>query len=219
MTGAAVPTRRGTAIGLAAVGMLLAAAAGAHDSEHAAAGEAAAPTGSLPAAVSIMPPDPSLLDRHGEPVRFASEVLDGRIVVMDFIYTSCTTVCPVLSAIMRQVSDDLATEYGEAVRLVSVTVDPGQDTPQRLQQYAERLGAGADWRFVTGPKNSIDEVRRAMGAYTPNYDDHPPVLLVGDAASGHWYRFYGFAAPERLLTAVDRLHAQRSAAAGVAQEE
>jgi len=165
-----------------------------------------------PESLSIAAPDLELLDHNGERVRFASDVLGERLVVMDFIYTSCTTVCPVLSAIMSQVSDRLETRFGNDVQLVSMSVDPGRDTPARLKSYAGKLGAGDNWTFLTGAKHNVDTVLKEFGAYTPNFDDHTPMLVVGDPASGRWYRFFGFVSPERLLGAVETLHKQRMTA-------
>ena len=180
---------------------------------------ARAKSGAAPESLSITAPDLELMNHNGERVRFATDVLGDQLVVMDFIYTSCTTVCPVLSAIMSQVSDKLDSRFGDDVQLVSMSVDPGRDTPARLKSYGGKLGAGANWTFLTGAKNNVDRVLKEFGAYTPNFDDHTPMLVVGDPASGRWYRFFGFVSPDRLLGAVETLHKQRMTASSVQHNE
>jgi protein SCO1/2 len=156
--------------------------------------------------------DRTLLDQDGEPVRFATDVIGDRIVVMDFVYTTCTTVCPVLSAVFGQVQNRLGERLGKEVALVSVSVDPGRDTPQRLKAYATSHHAEPGWVWLTGDKTSVDEVLDGLGAYTPNFEDHPSMVLVGDGRSGNWSRFFGFPGPDQLLAVVDELAMARQAA-------
>ncbi len=94
--------------------------------------------------------DHTLVDQHGKDVKFVSDVIGDRIVVMDFIYTSCTTVCPVISAVFGQVQTKLGDELGDEVVLVSVSVDPARDTPQRLKAYAATHKAQPGWIWLTG---------------------------------------------------------------------
>lgn len=176
----------------------------AHD--HGAAAEPAAEH------VRITLPDTELVERNGAALHFASEAVGDRIVAMNFVYTTCTTVCPVSTAMLLQVQAALA-EAGigeDEVRLISVTVDPGRDTPERLADYAEAMGVGPGWLWLTGHKPEVNALLEDLGVYTANYDDHPPVMLVGDARSGVWQRLYGFPAPEDVTRRIDELrHARR----------
>ena len=158
-------------------------------------------------------PDAELVTQDGEPVRLASDVIGDRIVVVDFVYTTCTTVCPVLSAVLRQVQEKLGDRLGSDVLLVSITVDPNRDTPARLKAYSARLGVRDGWTWLTGDKTVVDGVLKAFGAYTPNFEDHPSMIVVGDAASGEWGRFLGFPAASQILSRIDELSASRSQAA------
>jgi protein SCO1/2 len=138
-------------------------------------------------------PDAPLVDHDGRAVRLRTDVLAGRIVVVDFIYTTCTTICPIYSATMAELQRRLGPRAGRDVQLVTVTVDPLRDTPRRLKEYASRHTDRMDgWAFLTGTKPNVDAVNKGFGAYTPNIDDHPPMVIVGDAGSGEWTRFYGF---------------------------
>lgn len=156
--------------------------------------------------------DSVLLTQDGDAVHFVDDVIADRIVVMDFVYTTCTTVCPVLSAIFGQVQKGLGERLGTDVHMVSVSVDPGRDTPERLKAYAAGLKARPGWVWLTGDKTSIDKVLRGLGAYTPDFEDHPSMILVGDARSGTWKRFFGFPGPDKILAAVEELETARQVA-------
>lgn len=155
-----------------------------------------------------------LMDQNGDEMKFVSDVIGDRIVVMDFIYTSCTTICPVISAVFGQVQNKLGGQLGDEVVLVSVSVDPVRDTPQRLNAYAAKHKAKPGWIWLTGGKRTMDEVLDGLGAYTPNFENHPAMVLVGDGRTGEWSRFFGFPSPDRLMGQVNALQAARSVAAG-----
>lgn len=153
-----------------------------------------------------------ILNQDGERLRFVDDVLGDRIVVMDFIYTTCTTVCPVLSAIMGRVQQELDGELGADLHLVSVSVDPVRDTPDRLKAYAASHRASPEWVWLTGDKTEVDEVLKGLGAYTPDFEDHPSMILVGDVRTGAWKRFFGFPGPDKIVAAVEELQAARQVA-------
>lgn len=197
-----------------AIAMSPAAAQHKHDDHHAHHGKAEAKS-VTPQRATVNLTDTPLLDQEGRSVRFKSEAIAERIAVVNFVYTTCTTVCPVTSAVMAQVQGQLGARLGRDVALVTVTVDPVRDTPARLKEYAGRHGAAAGWTWLTGPKPQVDEVLKVFGAYTPSFVEHPPLVMVGDAKSGKWLRFYGFPTPEQLMGAVGELSATR-AKAGVA---
>ena len=165
---------------------------------------------SAPSRDSISLPDTVLVTQNGEQGRLDSDIVAGRIVVMDFVYTSCTTVCPVLSATLGQVQARLDGRIGSEVMLVSISVDPVRDTPARLKAYAKKLRAGDGWVWLTGDKQVVDGVLRQLGAYSPNFEDHPSMVLVGDAEGGDWARFLGFPSADQIIAKVDELTAART---------
>lgn len=199
-------------LGLAAACALLALPLLAHNTNDAHDGKHAAPEvkAVVPQGARVTIADTPLVDQHGRRLLFKSEVLAERLVVIGFVYTSCTTVCPVTSQIMAQARSRLAGRAGRDVVFVTVTVDPLRDRPAVLKAHAERIDAGADWRWLTGAKPQVDEVLRGFGAWTANYADHPPLIMVGDAKSGRWLRFFGFPNPDQLVAAVGELGAARS---------
>lgn len=192
-------------MGLAAACALLAAPLRAHNAQHGATSPEIKAV--VPQGAKVTVTDTPLVDQDGRRVRFGSEVLADRLVVIGFVYTSCTTVCPVTSQIMAQALERLG-ERARDVAFVTVTVDPVRDRPAVLKAHAERIGAG--WRWLTGAKPQVDEVLKGFGAWTANFVDHPPLIMVGDAKSGHWQRFFGFPDPDQLVAAVRELGAART---------
>lgn len=159
-----------------------------------------------PAKVALT--DLELLDQDGRRVRFKSDVIGDRLVVITSFYTTCGLICPVLGALFASLQGQLGSRLGRDVTLVSISVDPVTDIPARLKEYAERYRAKPGWTLLTGSKQDVDEVLRGIGAYTPDFTDHPNMILVGDPRHGGWTRFYDFPAPQRIL---DRLEALRTA--------
>lgn len=165
--------------------------------------------------VTVKLPEGTLVNQAGESVDVAADMVGDAIVVVDFIYTTCTTVCPVLSAIMLQVQAAVGDRLGDDVRLVSISVDPLRDTPERLSSYAKKLHAGNGWQWLTGDKLVVDEVLRAFGAFTPNFEDHPAMVLVGDGSTGQWARFVGFPGANHIIAKIDEFTTARSAQSAV----
>jgi protein SCO1 len=174
----------------------------AHDHHHAAP---AAP----PSAAKVVLRDVPLLDASGKRVRLAQDVIGERIAVVNFIYTACTTVCPVSSATFQQLQKRLAAAAGKEVVLISVSVDPLRDTPQRLREYAGRYDAGERWVWLTGAKSDVDSVLKGFGAYAARFEDHPAMVLIGDARGGPWTRFFGFPSVDELLARIDTMQLAR----------
>lgn len=162
-----------------------------------------------PSAVRVRYDDSVLIDQTGKPRKFKSEVVADRIVVLDFVYTTCTTICPVLTTLLVQVQDGLDAAARDEVRLVTLSVDPARDTPAKMKEYGEKFGVKPGWLWLTGPTGRVNEVLKGFGAYTANFEDHPPVVLVGDGRSGQWTRFNGFVDPKEVLAKVNEMRAAR----------
>jgi protein SCO1/2 len=171
-------------------------------------------SGPAPAAVNVRGLDTTLVDQDGRSVNLRRDLVDRRIVVVGFVYTDCTTVCPLVSAVFEDLQTQLGDRVGRDVMLVTVTVDPLRDTPSRLKSYAGRFQAGAGWRWLTGAPVAVNELLKGLGAYAPDFTQHPQMVLVGDGATGRWTRFWGLPEPKRLIEHVRGLDATRSAKAG-----
>ncbi|MGH8463470.1 MAG: SCO family protein, partial [Pseudomonas sp.] len=112
--------------------------------------------------------DVSLLDQNGMPIRLEKDLVADHLVVMGFIYTSCTTVCPVVSSIMGKVQKQLGGRVGDDVRLVSISVDPQRDDSRRLQDYAKAFQAGPGWSWLTGTPYAVTETLKGLGSFSAN---------------------------------------------------
>src|SRR5206468_11883772 len=100
-----------------------------------------------------------LLNQDGANVRFFGDVLTTRVVAINFIFTTCTTICPPLGANFAKLQKLLGKRMGQEVRLVSISVDPVTDTPERLKAWSRNFGAGRDWMLLTGEKPEIERLR------------------------------------------------------------
>jgi protein SCO1/2 len=148
--------------------------------------------------VNYQVPDIALVRSDGARVNFAHELDDGRPVLLDFIYTTCTTICPVMSQTFAEVQKRLGRDAAK-VKMVSVSIDPEEDTPVRLAEYAKRYAAGPQWSFYTGSVESSIAVQRAFDAYRGDKMNHAPVTFYRSAAAKPWVRLDGFATPEAVL--------------------
>jgi protein SCO1/2 len=153
-------------------------------------------------------PDVELVRDDGKQVRLSRELDDGRPVVLSFIFTSCTTVCPVISSNLAQLQRKLGPAR-DRVHLMSISIDPEFDTPDRLRQYSKRFGAGPEWQHYGGSLAASQAVQRAFDAYRGDKMDHTPLTLVRTAPGGEWVRFDGFATSDQLLAELPAVSASR----------
>jgi protein SCO1/2 len=153
-------------------------------------------------------PDVELVRDDGKTVHLDRELDDGRPVVLSFIFTSCTTVCPVISATLAQLQRRLGPARDQ-VHLVSISIDPEFDTPARLREYAKKFGAGPGWNHYGGTLAASQAAQRAFGAYRGDKMNHVPVTLVRTAPGAEWSRLDGFASADQLLAELPGVHASR----------
>jgi protein SCO1/2 len=149
-------------------------------------------------------PGVALVRDDGKAVTLPDEMNDGRPVVLNFIYTTCTTVCPLASQVLSEVQAQLGAKRSQ-VHLMSISIDPEQDTPSRLHKYAERFGAGPGWQHYTGTVEASRAAQRAFGVYRGDKMDHTPATLVRAAPGAPWVRIDGFATPDQLLAELSLL--------------
>jgi cytochrome oxidase Cu insertion factor (SCO1/SenC/PrrC family) len=154
-------------------------------------------------AVKLSIPDLSLLDQQGRKIRFYSDLVKGKTVAINFIFTTCTTICPPLAATFAKTQKLLGDRLGKDVYLISISVDPVTDTPERLRAWGEKFGAKQGWTFVTGEKPEMDKLLKALNAYTARIEDHSPMILIGDDARSIWTRAYGLAPAAKLMNIIE----------------
>jgi len=142
-------------------------------------------------------PDTTLLDQEGREVRFKSDVLGDKTVAVHFIFTTCQAICPVMGAAFAKLQDRLGERLGKDISLVSISIDPVTDTPARMKQWGEQFGARPGWSLLTGEKEKIESLLKALEATNHN----APVVLLGNLRTGEWVRSYDeITAPDKLYT-------------------
>ncbi len=189
-----------SALGVWASGALAAEAPDPHAHHHHMAMEATRTS----AAYSV--PDVELVRDDGKTVQLTRELDDGRPVVLTFVFTSCTTICPMISATLAQLQRRLGPARDQ-VHIVSISIDPEFDTPARLREYATKFGAGPEWQHYGGSLDASRTVQRAFGAYRGEKMNHAPTTLVRTHPGAEWVRFDGFATADELLAALPDVRA------------
>ncbi len=153
-------------------------------------------------------PPVKLVRDDGKSVSLADEMNDGRAVVLTFIYTTCTSICPLSSQILSQLQSKLGA-HRDHVHLMSVSIDPEQDTPPRLKEYAKKFNAGPSWQHYTGTVAASAAVQRAFDVYRGDKMSHTPVTLLRAAPGKPWVRIDGFASADSLLAELHQFMASR----------
>jgi protein SCO1/2 len=143
-------------------------------------------------------PPVRLVRDDGKAVSLPDELNDGRPVILNFIYTTCTTVCPLTSRTFEQFQEMLGEERN-GVHMISISIDPEQDTPERLAAYARKYEAAPQWHFYTGTSEASLTSQRAFDVYRGDKMNHSPVTLLRSAPGKSWLRIEGFASAEDLL--------------------
>jgi protein SCO1/2 len=164
----------------------------------------AAPDAAPAAATGISIPDVPVVTQDGRQVHFYRDLVAGRTVAINFIFTTCTTVCPPMGAYFGRLQDELGPRLGRDVHLISVSVDPLTDTAERMAAWGARFGARDGWTLVTGEVQEVERLLKALGVFTPDPEDHAPVALIGNDAAGAWTRASGLARPAELAALIDR---------------
>jgi protein SCO1/2 len=135
-------------------------------------------------------PDVTLVSQDGKKIPFKSYLETDKPVMVEFIYATCTTICPVLSAGFSNLQRKLGPNAAK-IRLVSISIDPENDTPQVMKDYLKKYGAGPGWDFLSGSRTAIDAVMLAFDAYVSNKMYHLPLTLIRSPADGSWLRIKG----------------------------
>jgi len=143
-------------------------------------------------------PEVRLVRADGERVSLARELDDGRPVLLNFIFTTCSSVCPLASQTFAQFRDRLGTQVS-GVHLMSISIDPEQDTPARLREYARKYHAGPEWQYYTGSLDASLAVQRAFDVYRGDKMSHTAVTLMRAAPGKPWLRIEGFVTPDDLV--------------------
>ena len=151
--------------------------------------------------VNYLIPNEILLDSSGKQIELRKLLNQGQPVALNFIFTTCTTICPVMTATFSQMRKALG-KKSEKVLIVSITVDPEYDRPAVLKKYATLFDAGEGWSFLTGEGNSINRVLRSFDVYAGSKMNHQPVSLFKKSDSPTWIRVDGLASGKEMANLV-----------------
>lgn len=133
--------------------------------------------------------DLPLVTGNGEQVRFYSDVLKDRIVVINFVFTHCQDACPLMTQKLRTAREMLDEGMRSKVYFVSISIDPERDTPAQLKAFAEKHKVDdANWVFLTGDRTNIEQIVKKLGQYTQDVEDHSTLVLAGNVRTQHWMK-------------------------------
>ncbi len=140
-----------------------------------------------------------LVDSHGRETSLAKLADGSKPVMLNFIFTSCSTICPVMASTFSEVHRAFEAAEDEVPSLISISIDPERDTPERLASYAKQFGASDSWYFLTGSRGAIRQVEEAFGVYRGDKMNHVPLTFVRAAGQERWLRIEGFAPAADLV--------------------
>ncbi len=146
-------------------------------------------------------PDVELIDQLGTSVSLRTLLETDQPIALNFIFTTCTTICPVMTATFAQMRRELG-DAGSDLRLVSISIDPEYDRPDKLKAYSEQFRAGEGWDFLTGDSADIVQVLRSFDSYAGSKMNHQPITLLKSPDSASWTRIDGLASGKDLANEV-----------------
>lgn len=147
--------------------------------------------------------DTLLVDQDGREVRFYSDLMAGKVVVINSMFTDCTGSCPVMSKKLQALQEHLGDRVGRDVHLISITVDPERDSPARLKEHAAKFGAGPGWSFLTGSEENVKTVLSKLGQWVEDREAHETVFLIGNDRTGLWKKAFALAKTDQVVEIVD----------------
>ncbi len=148
--------------------------------------------------VQLQVPDLELTNQEGKRGKLVSEYIGTRTVALTFVYTTCSTACPVIDGIFKNLQGRLGADLGDDFALLTLTIDPAIDIPARLKEHTELLGVMPGWDYLTGERETIKQVLKALEVYTADIANHPPAVFVVDGRRDRWYRLNGFPSPKLI---------------------
>jgi protein SCO1/2 len=156
--------------------------------------------------------DTMLVNQNGEKMRFYSDLLKGKVVIINSFFATCQGSCLPLNRNLEKVQDALGERLGKDVNIISLSVDPVVDTPTKLKAYAKQLNARPGWYFLTGEKQNVDFVLKKLGQFVADKQDHLNIFIIGNERTGLWRKAFGLAPSSELVKIVDTvLNDQRAA--------
>lgn len=154
--------------------------------------------------INVTLPKVQMIRQDAKKVQLQNELGDGRIVVLSFIYTTCNAICPMTSHTIAKLQIKLGKDLAR-VHLVSISIDPEQDTPKRLADYAQKYNAGKTWDHYTGVEDASISVQKSLDAYRGDKMNHVPTTFIWRGKGEKWLRIDGFASADDLAQEVHEM--------------
>jgi protein SCO1/2 len=155
-----------------------------------------------------------LVDQNGRTVDLYNDVMKDHTVAIHSFFASCTGACPVMLQTIKSVQTRLGDRMDREVRLVSITVDPKNDTPAVLKATAKKLDAKKGWLFLTGTQEQVDAALRKVGQYTAVRENHKDLIMAGNDRTGLWKKIYAMAKPSSVGEAIESVVDDKKETAG-----
>ncbi len=144
-----------------------------------------------------------LTDQNGRTVNLYDDLMAGKTVVINSFFASCHGSCPLMSGNFAAIQKAFPDRMGKELVLVSITVDPQTDTPEKLREYARNMKAQPGWYFLTGAPENVERALRKLGQFVADKNDHQNIFLIGNLKTGLWKKAFGLSKADDLVKVVD----------------
>lgn len=147
--------------------------------------------------------DIELVNQNGEKMRFYSDLLQGKTVIIDSFFATCQGSCLPMTRNLEKVQEALGDRLGKDARIISISVDPTVDTPAELKSFSKKFHARPGWYFLTGSKENVEFVLKKLGQFVEDKNDHYNIFIIGNERTGLWKKAFGLAKAEEIVKVVD----------------
>jgi cytochrome oxidase Cu insertion factor (SCO1/SenC/PrrC family) len=147
-----------------------------------------------------------LVDQDGQVHRFYDDLLRGHLVLINFGFAACTDACQPIAQNLARLQRKLGSRVGDDIRMITLSVDPVNDTPKAWKTFSAKVRAGPGWYFLGGKKAKVEALLKKLGGYTEDRDTHTTMLIIGDPRTGNWLRTLGMEKPDNLYDAIVHLN-------------
>lgn len=147
--------------------------------------------------------DIQLVNQDGEKMRFYTDLLQGKTIIINSFFATCQGSCLPLMRNLQKVQEALGDRLGKDARIISISVDPAVDTPTQLKAYAKKLAAKPGWYFLTGDKESVEFALKKLGQFVESKESHLNIFIIGNERTGLWKKAFGLAKSEDIVKVVD----------------
>ena len=147
--------------------------------------------------------DVQLVNQNGEKMRLYSDLLQGKVVIINSFFATCPGSCLPMNRNLEKIQAALGDRLGKDIHIISISVDPEVDTPASLKEYAKKLHAKPGWFFLTGSKENVDFALNKLGQFVSDKNDHLNIFIIGNERTGLWKKAFGLAPSDELVKVVN----------------